>query len=196
MNNTPPSIPPRSIAARAADGGLIIGALIMIMVLGVGFSAVFGGASIVVWVGTLATPFILYYLLRRSYAETNYGLSVIELWAEGIAMFFLGSLVPATVVYLLLKFVQPDFMANQLELAVEELSRMEATPESEQLIGTLTTLRDSGLLPTPTQVAAQLIALNIFVGMVLSLIEANILIVRYRNPQRRVRLDKTITPKP
>lgn len=195
MNTNQPIIPPRSIASRAADGGLIIGALIMLLVLGVGFSATFGAASILVWGGSLAVPFILYYLLRRSYGETNFGLSIIELWAEGIAMFFLGSLVPAAVVYLLLKFVAPDFMADQLNMAVAELGKLEPTPESDQLINTLTTLRDSGLLPTPTQVAAQLIAFNMFVGMVLSLIEANILTIRYNNPERRARLTKSLTPK-
>ncbi|MBD5177371.1 MAG: DUF4199 domain-containing protein [Bacteroidales bacterium] len=195
MNSTPPNIPPRSIAARAADGGVIIGGVIMLLVLGVGFSTAFGAASILVWGGTLAMPFILYSLLRRSYGQTNFGLTTIELWAEGIAMFFLGSLVPATVVYLLLKFVAPDFMTDQLNMALGELGKMEPTPQSEQLISTLTTLRDSGLLPTPTQVAAQLIAFNMFAGMILSLIEANILVIRYNNPQRRERLSKSLASK-
>lgn len=192
MNTTPPIIPPRSIAARAADGGIIMGGLIMVLVLSFGFATIFPAVSLLLWGGTFAVPFVLYFLLRRSYAQTGYTESIIELWAEGIAIFFLGSLIPALVVYLLLKFVQPDFIANQMEFVVGELERIESTPQTEQLIRNLQTIREGGLLPTAAQVAAQLIAMNMLIGMVLSLIEANILVFRHRSRERR----QSIKPRP
>lgn len=191
MELTPPSRPSRSIAARAADGGIVLGGLIMVLALATGFASYYPVASVLVWVGSIAVPFVLYFLLRRSYAEGGFTESIVELWAEGIATFFLGSLVPALVVYLLLKYVQPDFLASQLDLSMALLSE-QGTPEADELRHTIEQVRQSGALPTAAQVAAQLIAFNMFAGMVLSLVEASVLVSRYRNQDRRRRYSERL----
>ena len=182
-----PIRPSLSIAARAADGGVVMSGLIMIVTLALGFATYYPVAAFVAWGAIFATPFVLYFLLRRSYAVSGFTEGFIELWAEGIALFFLGSLVPALVVYLLLKYVQPDYMANWVDFSIAAFSQ-QGTPEAESLVKVLTTLRDNGGLPTAAQIAAQVIALNMFIGMILSLIEANFVIIRFSNPERRRRL--------
>lgn len=188
MNITPPSTPAPSIAARAADSGVVMGGVIMVMVLATGFAYTYPLAGLLMVVVALAGIFVLYFLLRRSYVRTDYTSTMVELWAEGIAIFFLGSLVPAVVVYLLLRFVQPEFMAQQVDLALKNISQLPPTPEVENVTQALTTMRDKNLMPTAAQMAAQVIAMNMFVGMVLSLFEANVLIIRYRDPERRRRM--------
>lgn len=188
MNITPPTTPAPSIAARAADSGVVMGGVIMVMVLATGFAYTYPLAGLLMVVVALAGIFVLYFLLRRSYVRTDYTSSMVELWAEGIAIFFLGSLVPAVVVYLLLRFVQPEFMAQQVDLALKNISQLPPTPEVENVTQALTTMRDKNLMPTAAQMAAQVIAMNMFVGMVLSLFEANVLIIRYRDPERRRRM--------
>ncbi len=188
MNITPPTTPAPSIAARAADSGVVMGGVIMVMVLATGFAYTYPLAGLLMVVVALAGIFVLYFLLRRSYVRTDYTSTMVELWAEGIAIFFLGSLVPAVVVYLLLRFVQPEFMAQQVDLALKNISQLPPTPEVENVTQALTTMRDKNLMPTAAQMAAQVIAMNMFVGMVLSLFEANVLIIRYRDPERRRRM--------
>lgn len=191
MENNHPYPPSRSIAARAADGGVVMGGLIMVLALGTGFTPVWPLASVFVWTGTIAVPFVLYFLLRRSYIQSGYSESIIELWAEGIAIFFFGSLVPALVVYLLLKYVQPDFIANQVNFSIQLLHE-QGTAQAEALAESLTMILERGGLPSAAQVAAQLIAFNMFIGMFLSLLEAAMLALYYKNPVRRRPMENQI----
>lgn len=59
---------------------------------------------------------------------------------------FLGSLMPAAVAYLLLKFMFPDFIASQMQATIDTFTAM-GTPEGEQWASTLENIRSRGAMP-------------------------------------------------
>ncbi|MDE6612076.1 MAG: hypothetical protein K2K22_05890, partial [Muribaculaceae bacterium] len=60
MTTKHPAAPPRPILTRAAENGVLLGAIIGAMVLAMGLSTVFPAAALLLWGGTLAMPFITY----------------------------------------------------------------------------------------------------------------------------------------
>lgn len=168
MNTTPPARPGRSIASRAAKNGVYLSACICALLLLWGVMTAFPIAGLALWMLSLAMPFILYRLLRDSAVDCG-GLSFAEIWAEGIASFFLGSLIPAVAAYALLRFAFPTFIADQLHMAVASLENME-TPQAAELAESLNAIYSKGALPTAADVAANIISFNIVAGTFLSLL--------------------------
>ena len=134
MPTTHPTHPPRAITARAAENGLILSGCICALLLFCGLASVFAPASLLLWAGSLAMPVVIYKILSRSYREAQCSLNFAEIWAEGIASFFLGSLVPAVIAYLLLRFAFPDFIAHQIDSTIVAFKQL-GTPEGDQYPG-------------------------------------------------------------
>lgn len=163
--------PPRPIMARAAGNGLWTGLYICALVLALGISTKVAAASLVVWIGTLAMPLFVYRMLRRSFVESNGALSFAELWAEGIASFFLGTLLPALVTYLCLKFLVPDFISDTINSAVEYFDALD-DPQFAEMADSIRRTAEHNGLPSAVDVTAQLISFNIIAGTFLSLLGA------------------------
>jgi len=124
-------------------------------------------------------PVVIYRLLKRSYCKAHCNFGFAEIWAEGIASFFLGSLVPALTVYLLLKYPFPDFIANQFDNTIE-LFRAMGNAQGDQWVKILTDLREKSPIPTAADVAANIISFNIVAGTTLSLLVAPFVKLRNR----------------
>lgn len=179
MPTTQPAPPPRPILARAAENGLYLSVFICILMLLLGIGTQTPLVGLLFWIGAVAMPFAAYRLLSRNCMRAGASLSFAEIWAEGIASFFLGSLLPAVVAYALLRFAFPAFIANQVNVAYEAFKAI-GTPEGNLLADTMDKMRTEGLLPTPADIAANIISLNIVGGTVLSLFMAIILSARIR----------------
>ncbi|MCM1068226.1 MAG: DUF4199 domain-containing protein [Muribaculaceae bacterium] len=171
MPQQSPVPPPRPILARAADNGLYLGLYICVLVLAMGFSTGSVLASAIVWAGTLAMPFYVYRMLRRSYVAADGALSFPELWAEGIASFFLGTLLPALLTYVCLRFFAPTFIVDTVKSSIE-LLEAQGSPEAELWADTLRNVTTHSGLPTAVDVSAQLISFNIIAGTALSFLAA------------------------
>lgn len=178
------SAPENSLMTRAGQNGLRLGVYITVLMLATGLSAYFSFASFVVWIGSIAMPFYLCHLLAASARMSPRRLGVPELWAEGIASFFLGCLPPAAVCYLLLKFVAPDFVYDVFAQSIAVFSSI-GTAEGDSMAETFQRLVDEHLLPTAADVTAQFISLNIIAGTVLSLIGAVVTKVRSASFQKQ-----------
>ena len=162
--------PPEPITTRAAHNGLYVSLYLSVLVLSMGFSLSFPPAALLIWIGTLGLPFFLYRILSRSNRVAG-ALSFAELWAEGIASFILGTLIPELVAYVGLLIIMPDFMAETVRSAIAILSE-QGTPEAQNFADTLSAFLKPGALPSPADVAAQLISFNIIAGTGLSLVVA------------------------
>lgn len=170
MTESTPPAPPRPILARAAENGLRLGLYISALVIATGLSVHYAVASLIVWGGTIGMPFFVYHMLRRSSTSTG-GWGFAELWSEGIASFFLGTLLPAAVAYVCLRFVTPTFISDTVAYAI---SYVEASGDAamQPMADSLKAVVARQGLPTAADVAAQLISFNIIAGTLLSLIGA------------------------
>lgn len=167
MTEVPPEFN-NSIVRRAAENGIYISGGILLLTLLSALTIWAPIASIFVWLGSLAMPILIYKLLRLNFRKSNYTIGFAEMWAEGIASFFFGSLLPALVVYLLLKFAFPTFIIDQITFTIEQLRQLN-TAESEIWLNTMEEIYKQGNLPGPVDVSANIISLNIIIGTVLSL---------------------------
>ena len=170
MSINTPTPPQRPILTRAAENGVRLGTVISVMVLSMGLATVFQPLVLLLWGGTIAMPFITYRMLRRSAVTAGGSLSFPEIWAEGIASFFLASLIPAAIAYICLRFVVPTFIADTLADYISALEAM-GSQEFENIAETLSRA-SAAKMPTATDVAANLISFNIFAGTVLSFVVA------------------------
>ncbi len=174
------SKPPQPIHTRAARNGLYMSLYISVLVIATGLSLHYLAATLIVWVGTLAMPFFLYRILRRSALATSGSFGFAELWAEGIATFLLGSLIPALVAYAGIRFCMPDFIHETLQQAIITLSEQDG-PNSAPLVEMLERQLEMPV-PSAIDIASQLISFNIVIGTVLSLLVA--IVVKVSLPRR------------
>lgn len=178
MNSAPSCQPPRLITARAAENGLKISVCIIVLMMSLALSTSFQPAALLLWGGSLAMPWILYKLLQRSQNESCGKLGFAELWAEGIASFFLGSLMPAVVAYALLKYAFPDYIGDQIDAAADIFKTIH-TQKGDMWAQTMERLQNNGATPTAADVAANIISFNIVAGTFISLLVAPF--VRFKN---------------
>lgn len=161
----------RPITTRAAENGMRISLYICGLVLATALGVQMPEASFLVWIGSLLMPFFLYRMLRRSQLEAGGTLRLSELWAEGIMSFFLGSLLPAVLVYVALRFAAPNFIYNTL-VSTQAQCLAVGTPEALQLSQMFESILKQKLVPTPLDVVSQLLSFNVIAGTTLSLLAA------------------------
>lgn len=104
---------------RGADRGYIFGLWFTAIFLSWIFSSQLPMLSLVTVGLILAMPFLIYRLLRNSSREQGGVVQVSSLWVEGITMVMCGSLICAAVVVIYFKWIDPDYMARQLQLVVD-----------------------------------------------------------------------------
>ena len=104
----------RPITARAAENGLRLGIFfcVVIALMGAGTQYLF---LALIALGAHRTALLCLQPSQQELSAQRRLLSFPEIWAEGIASFFLGSLIPAALTYLALRFAFPDFIATQMQ---------------------------------------------------------------------------------
>lgn len=177
-----PQRPARPVIHRAATGGLYLGLYLSVLAIAAGASLNIPLLSWVVNGLSVALPFFVYGLLRKSLAETDFRAKFSEMWAEGISVFFLGSALQAVVIYLGLRYLVPDLMSQIVDQALTAFAQAHvALPEdTAQALELMRRM-------SPTDILAQIMSMNLIGGMIVSLILAAIVVVRYSNPERRER---------
>lgn len=194
MSDNKTGRPLRNLVQRAAGTGLVMGVYLTVMAVLTGIMQSVPVASIVVWAMTLGTPVVLYFLLRRSYAEADFRAPFSEMWTEGIAVFFLGAAIQGVVIYLGLRYLVPDYIADSMNTTLEVLSGQN-TEAAAQLAANLQRLKEMNVLPSAADVTAQIMSMNIILGAFLSLIDCSVLFSRYRSETRRERYRRSIQNK-
>lgn len=104
---------------RGADRGYVFGLWFTAIFLTWIFSAQVPLLPLVTLGLLAATPFLVYRLLRTSYVEQGRMVQTSALWVEGITMIMCGSLICAAIVVIYFKWIDPDYMARQLQTVVD-----------------------------------------------------------------------------
>lgn len=158
-------------ALGAADGatvGVLMGLCMMCMVLAVRVEWL----SVVGLVLVVATPFVVWTMLRRAWVWGYTPPTFSAVWLHGICIYLFGSLIMALIFYVTLRFGVPDWIEMQTEEAVRRLS---ADPSTAEQGRTLQLIIEHGDLPTPIYTAVSAIWLVAFTGSLCSMCFALIL---------------------
>ncbi len=182
MSTSTPQRPGRPVIQRAAGGGLQLGLYLSLLAVASGASLHYPLLSWVVNILSIGIPFYVYAILRRSLAETRFKGTFSEMWAEGIAVFFLGSAIQAVVIYLGLRYLAPDLLGRMVDQTLQAFTQA-GVAMPEDIGAALEAVRRL----SPTDVLAQIMSMNLIGGMVLSLLLAALLVVRYAGEDRRRR---------
>lgn len=182
------------ILNRAGHNGLWLGAYLSAMAVGTALSASVPLMSLAVWALTIYLPFYTYRLIVRGFAASDFRSRFVDLWAEGIVSFLLGSLFQALVIYVGLRFIDPGFIASQVETAVE-LLRAAAEPSAAAMADNIEATVAAAGLPKAVDVAVQMIAFDVIAGFVLSLFASAAAMAAYSSADKRRRYIDSRKPK-
>lgn len=155
-----------SVFSRGARQGLIMGLYLSLLFIAMAASLSLPWLSIPALILIAGTPAVLFVMLRRSFIA-DHGLSLFsELWMQGIIIFFGGSLIMATVSYIYMKMIVPDYILS-LFLQMVDVSRQMGNLAQADL---LQRIIDQGQIFTPAEIAVEFIWLGVFSGSILSMV--------------------------
>lgn len=162
-----------------AEDGLFMGPLMAITVIFIGASTYYTWASIPGLIGVLAVPVLAYFRLALGYRANPHGMSITSLWLQGICMFFFGGLIMSAIAFSLMRWAVPGFINHQIDTIIEVYGSMN-NPSAAEMAQTFGKLKSAGMLPSPLDVALELLYISVFTGSLLSFIFS--FIIRRRTP--------------
>lgn len=156
---------------RGADDGFVFGLYLTALFFASAYSLTVPVLGLLGLAMMCGVPVITYYYLRKGYVK-EYGTSTFSaLWMQGIVMFFCGSLIMALAAYLFLRWIQPSYMMDLLISARDTYSAID-WDRGQEIADTINLMIDKHLIPTPIQVAMELLWLGVFSGSLLSILTA------------------------
>lgn len=127
----------------------------------------------------MLVPFVAYWCtlsFRRSITDTDVTFGTLLRFC--IYLFFFGSMILAIVQFIYYKYINPDYIAQQVGYLTETLAKYsESQPSMGDLIAQI---KEVGV-PSASTVAVQTIWINIVVGLILGLPIAGIVNKKFKN---------------
>ncbi|MCM1033189.1 MAG: DUF4199 domain-containing protein [Odoribacter sp.] len=170
----------RSVYRRGAEGGLVMGPLMALAVILMGATAYVSWLAWSAIICFLAVPALATFMLSRGFAEDKRRSSFSALWLQGICTFFFGALLMALIVFCALRWIWPGFISDQICVLTEILSQS-TDPDAAMWIKSIERMRETGNMPTPIQIALELIYFAVFTGSLLSMLLS--MLIRLRRPR-------------
>ncbi len=167
----------RSVYRRGAENGLVMGPLMAVVVILMGATGYVSLLGVPAIFGLMAVPCVAYIMLARSYREDDGRSTFSALWLQGICAFFFGGMLMAVAVFVALRWVWPGFITEQMRM-MGELLAQQSGAEAEQLARVFRKSVESGNVPSPIDIALELIYVVVFTGSLLSMLLS--LIIRSR----------------
>ena len=166
---------PLSPFRRGADNGFLLGIYISVLYICMLLSAKVPLLNLVCLAMMLAVPVITYFLLRRDRTAPGGMQSLGTLWVDGLFTFLCGGLIGSLVMFVYLRWIEPDFIVSNLEQTVE-LLRDAPDASGRELANEMQAAIDSGMSLSPILFAMSMLWLAVASGSILSLIVSAIVV--------------------
>lgn len=160
-----------SVLKRGADDGFAVGIVLCAIFLLSAYSVRTPMLSVPALVFVLFVPVMAYKLMRRDYLRLPSMRFFSALCMHGICMFFFGSLLLAAVMYVFMRYVQPDYLTDTMQQAIDAYNTI-GTPQAREAAHMLQMMIDKHLLPSAISLAVTSIWSTTFFGSILSMILA------------------------
>ncbi len=154
---------------RGADDGLWFGIYLTVLFFAAAFSMSIPYSGFVSTLMALGVPVIIYIFLRRSYVKDLGTTQFSSLWMQGIVTFFCGSAIMALAAFIFMRWISPDFLYEQTTSVIKTYNELD-WEQGKEIADTLQKILDRRLLPSPIQIAMEMIWLGVFSGSLLSII--------------------------
>ncbi len=164
----------KSIYRRGADDGFWFGIYLSVLCVALFKSIDSPVLFLAAMVMVAAVPVIVYFFLRRGYRVDNCKRQFSAMWLHGICIFFFGSLLMALTAYIYLRFIEPAYINNSINMA-KELYLAVDTAEAREIANLLQKIQDNNLQPTAGGTAMQIIWFGVLTGSLLSMVLSSII---------------------
>ena len=156
---------------HSAEAGLGFGVLLSVVSLSFIYSSESAILSLIAILLLMALPVVLYALQHRFVTRSSAPAEISSLWMLGLMISLFGSLICGVVTYVWLQYVEPTFISDQAQAAVDAYKTIPEMQGSE-LVTTMQRAIDEGLLPSAIEFVINMILLTTFLGSIVSLITA------------------------
>lgn len=165
---------------RGADDGWRMGLLMSAIFLAAAYSAQVPLLGLLSLLLMIAVPVVAYLWLRRDWLKWPRMRFFSAAWMQGICLFFFGSLILALVMFVFMKYIQPDFIDDSVHMAIDAYRTL-GSPEALQMADLLQQMTDKHLLPSAISLSVSMIWSVTFTGSILSMVLTFIIKLTTRN---------------
>lgn len=174
----------RSPYKRGADYGAVFGVYLSALFLITAYSLEVPGLGLASFMLMLFVPFIIYYMLRRSYVA-DYGKTIFSsLWMEGIMIFACGSLIASVVAFVFMRWIQPDYLERTLRMVIDTYNSGVMGERGHEVAEILQAAIDQKRLPKPIELVVDMMWLEVFSGSILSMLMTLLVQARGYKPKK------------
>ncbi len=156
---------------RGAEYGIIMGILFILLFFSTMYLSNKSVAEFIPTVLMLCVPITLYVILKKCYVIDEYETPFFGLWLTGVISFVCGSIILAVVVLIHLSFIDPDLLLNWLTQAADIYKSLDDTA-AQQMGEQIDSILKDGGIPSPSDMALQIVTTSNSIGMLLSLISS------------------------
>ena len=164
---------------RGADDGFIFGVYLTVMF----FASILSGGSVLLTmlsgVMMAGVPLVIYMFMRSYHRSLGVAGSFAMLWMQGVVIFFCGMLIAGTVLVVYMKWINPDFVIDQLN-AVASLKDTAPGTNLEVAAETARKMIDANFIPAPIDIVVEMLMLAIVTGSFLSMLLSGIFVLLRR----------------
>lgn len=167
--------PVRIGARRGLPTGIYLGVMFMSSLLLSG--TVLDGAVSMAMV--ILFPVFIYRILRTDLAASGGKMSTGALWLEGLTAIMGGALIASTIMFIYLRWIEPDFLSTRWAEMIEQLASA-PDPAMNELAANFESASANGFVVSPIMLTMSMLWSAAFTGSILSLIAAAIAKALYR----------------
>ncbi|MDE6191633.1 MAG: DUF4199 domain-containing protein [Muribaculum sp.] len=155
--------------SRGASFGVIFGAYLSLLFFAIAYSLTVPVLSLLSLLLMAGVPVVIYVMLRKSYIA-DYGKTIFSsLWMEGIAIFFFGGLIASLVAVAYMTWINPGYLYGQVDMMIELYDNAD-WERGKELSAMLVRAKEQHLIPTPINLAVDMLWLIVFSGSILSML--------------------------
>lgn len=183
MTSTNPNII-TSPYRRGADDGFIFGIYLSLMFFSGIFSSHLPLLGLLSFALMAGVPAIIYYFIRRYDRDLSECATFAMMWMLGVVIFVCGILISGTLLLIYMKWIQPDFILNQLEGLVE-FGRLYPGTAMAEAAGIAEQMIEANFIPSAMAVVSEFIMLAVVTGSILSITISALFALRHKTSRRR-----------
>ncbi len=165
---------------RGADDGFYFGLYLTAMFFSSIFSQHFALLSLLSMAMIVLVPFVIYRFMRSYNRDLGHAASFPMLWMQGVVIFFCGILISGAALVVYMKWIEPDFVINQLH-SVADMAGMAPGTMIDSAADMASKMLDAQFIPTPMAIVTELIMLAIASGSILSIILSAVFAIRRKS---------------
>lgn len=168
---------------RGADDGFYFGLYLAAMF----FSSIFAQhlpmLSLLSMAMMVLVPLVIFRFMRSYNRDLGSAASFPMLWMHGVVIFFCGILISGAALVVYMKWIEPDFVINQIR-GIADMAGMAPGTMVDSAADMASKMLEARFIPTPMAIVTELIMLAIVTGSILSIILSALFAIRRNSLQK------------